>query len=150
AGAVSGGAMDASNLLKPALADGKLRFIGATTYKEYRSFVERDPALLRRFQKIEVGEPSVEETIKILKGLRRHYEEFHNIRYTNAAIRASAELADRYLREKKLPDKAIDLLDESGAKKRLILKPGDKRVVFKRDIEAVVSTMAQIPPRQVS
>jgi ATP-dependent Clp protease ATP-binding subunit ClpA len=150
AGAVSGGSLDASNLLKPVLSEGKIRFIGATTYKEFRSFVEKDAALLRRFQKIEVNEPSIEDTIKILQGIKKQYEEFHGVTYTDLALRASAELAQRYLREKKLPDKAIDLVDEAGAKKRLALKDGDKKIVYKRDIEAVVSTMAQIPQRRVN
>jgi ATP-dependent Clp protease ATP-binding subunit ClpA len=149
AGAVSGGSMDASNLLKPVLSDGKLRFVGATTYKEFRSFVEKDAALLRRFQKIEVNEPSIDDTVKILKGLAPQYEEFHGVKYTGLALRSSAELAQRYLRDKKLPDKAIDLMDEAGAKKRLNRKEGDKNFVYKRDIESIVSTMAQIPQRRV-
>ena len=148
AGAVSGGTMDASNLLKPALSSGKIRCIGATTFQEYRQHMERDRALARRFQKIEVNEPSVAETTLILKGLRASYEEFHGITYTDAAIEAAATLADRYLRDKKLPDKAIDLLDEAGAAAKLTKGLG--AVVDVPDIEVVVAKMAQIPPRQVS
>ena len=148
AGAVSGGTMDASNLLKPALSSGTLRCIGATTFQEYRQHMERDRALARRFQKIEVSEPSVEDTTLILKGLRASYEEFHGISYTDAAIEAAATLADRYLRDKKLPDKAIDLLDEAGAAAKLA--KGQGAVVDVDDIEVIVAKMAQIPPRQVS
>ena len=145
AGAVSGGTMDASNLLKPALSSGQLRCIGATTFQEWRQHVERDRALSRRFQKIEVSEPSVEETSRILRGLRAKYEEFHGVAYDDEALDAAAQLADRYLRDKKLPDKAIDLLDEAGASAKLAGRPR----VSAADIEAVVAKMAQIPPRQV-
>jgi ATP-dependent Clp protease ATP-binding subunit ClpA len=148
AGSASGGTLDASNLLKPALSSGKIRCIGATTFQEYRSHMERDRALARRFQKIEVGEPSVAETSLILKGLQGRYEEFHGITYTAEAIEAAATLADRYLRDKKLPDKAIDLLDEAGAAAKLAQGRGAK--VDVANIEAVVAKMAQIPPRQVS
>jgi ATP-dependent Clp protease ATP-binding subunit ClpA len=148
AGSASGGTLDASNLLKPALSSGKIRCIGATTFQEYRSHMERDRALARRFQKIEVGEPSVAETTLILKGLQARYEEFHGITYTAEALEAAATLADRYLRDKKLPDKAIDLLDESGAAAKLGQGKGAR--VDVPQIEAVVAKMAQIPPRQVS
>src|SRR5262249_59727805 len=114
-GAASGGAMDASNLIKPALANGKLRCIGTTTHKEYRSYIEKDRALARRFQPIEVEEPSIEETIKVLSGLRERYEEFHGVSYTDKSLRAAAELSSRYLNDRRLPDKAIDLIDEAGA-----------------------------------
>jgi ATP-dependent Clp protease ATP-binding subunit ClpA len=147
AGAGSG-TMDASNLLKPALASGKLRCVGATTFEEYRGHLDKDSALARRFQKIEIGEPSVDETRRILAGLAPRYEEHHKVTYAAEAIAAAANLAARYLRDKKLPDKAIDLLDESGAAARL--KHGDGHVVTEADIELVVSKMAQIPPKQVS
>jgi ATP-dependent Clp protease ATP-binding subunit ClpA len=148
AGATSGGTMDASNLLKPALSSGRLRCIGATTFQEYRGHLERDSALARRFQRIEVGEPSEAETAQILEGLRSKYEEFHKITYTKEAIEAAAKLASRYLQDRRLPDKAIDLLDEAGAAARLA--HGDGHVVDVHDVEAVVARMAQIPPRQVS
>ncbi len=148
AGSASGGTLDASNLLKPALSSGKIRCIGATTFQEYRSHMERDRALARRFQKIEVGEPSLAETALILKGLKSRYEEFHGVTFTADAIDAAATLADRYLRDKKLPDKAIDLLDEAGAAAKLTHGRGAK--VDTADIEMVVAKMAQIPPRQVS
>jgi len=148
AGAASGGTMDASNLLKPALASGRLRCIGATTFQEYRAHLERDSALARRFQRIEVVEPSVIETTLILKGLRKHYEEFHKVRYTDEALEAAAKLSDRYLRDRRLPDKAIDLVDEAGAAARLA--HGDGYTINVADIELVVAKMAQIPPRQVS
>jgi ATP-dependent Clp protease ATP-binding subunit ClpA len=148
AGSASGGTLDASNLLKPALSSGKIRCIGATTFQEYRSHMERDRALARRFQKIEVGEPSVAETSLILKGLKSRYEEFHGTTYSAEAIEAAATLADRYLRDKKLPDKAIDLLDEAGAAAKLLHGKGSR--VDVPEIESVVAKMAQIPPRQVS
>jgi ATP-dependent Clp protease ATP-binding subunit ClpA len=148
AGAASGGTLDAANLLKPALANGTLRCIGATTFEEYRSHLERDRALARRFQKIEVLEPSLEETKEILKGLKPKYEEFHKVTYAPEAIDACAVLSDRHLRDKKQPDKAIDLLDESGADTKL--DAGDGAVVSVDRVEAVVARIAQIPPRQVS
>jgi len=148
AGATSGGTMDASNLLKPALASGRLRCIGATTFQEYRGHLERDSALARRFQRIEVGEPSVDETAKILAGLQKRYEDFHKVRFTAEAIDAAAKLSARYLQDRRLPDKAIDLLDEAGAAARLA--HGDGYTVDVTDIEAVIAKMAQIPPRQVS
>ncbi|MDI3281985.1 ATP-dependent Clp protease ATP-binding subunit ClpA [Polyangium sp. 15x6] len=148
AGAASGGTMDASNLLKPALASGRLRCIGATTFQEYRGHLERDSALARRFQRIEINEPSVDETRQILEGLRKHYEEFHKVKFTDSALEAAAKLSDRYLRDRRLPDKAIDLLDEAGAAARLA--HGEDYTVDVPDIEIVVAKMAQIPPRQVS
>ena len=148
AGAASGGTLDAANLLKPALSSGKLRCIGATTFEEYRTHVERDRALARRFQKIEVLEPSLEETMLILKGLLPKYEEFHKVTYDPDAVDASAKLADRHLHDRKMPDKAIDLLDEAGAD--ATLDDGDNARVGIERIEAVVARMAQIPPKQVS
>jgi ATP-dependent Clp protease ATP-binding subunit ClpA len=148
AGATSGGTMDASNLLKPALSSGKLRCIGATTFEEYRTHLERDRAFARRFQKIDVSEPSEEETVAILKGLQPKYEEFHGVKYAEDAIPAAARLAHRHLNDRKLPDKAIDLIDEAGADAKLELGPG--YTVSVERIEAVVARMAQIPPRQVS
>jgi ATP-dependent Clp protease ATP-binding subunit ClpA len=148
AGAASGGTLDAANLLKPALSSGKLRCIGATTFEEYRTHVERDRALARRFQKIEVLEPSLEETKLILKGLLPRYEEFHNVTYDPDSVDASATLADRHLHDRKMPDKAIDLLDEAGADAKL--EDGDQARVGVERIEAVVARMAQIPPKQVS
>ena len=153
AGAASGGAMDASNLIKPALANGKLRCIGTTTHKEYRSYIEKDRALARRFQAIEVDEPSIEDTIKVLNGLRERYEEFHGVSYTPKSLRAAAELSARYLNDRRLPDKAIDLIDEAGAATKLRKGKGKvkgaRRRVRSRDIEAVLATMARIPPRRV-
>jgi ATP-dependent Clp protease ATP-binding subunit ClpA len=148
AGAASGGTLDAANLLKPALSSGKLRCIGATTFEEYRTHVERDRALARRFQKIEVLEPSLDETIQILKGLLPHYEEFHVVKYEPEAVDAAARLADRHLHDRKMPDKAIDLLDEAGADAKL--EEGDNAKVAVERIEGVVARMAQIPPKQVS
>jgi len=148
AGATSGGTMDASNLLKPALASGKLRCIGATTFQEYRGHFERDSALARRFQRIEITEPSVDETAQILEGLRKRYEDFHKVQFTTEALEAAAKLSARYLQDRRLPDKAIDLLDEAGAAARLA--HGDGYTVDVSDIEHVVAKMAQIPPRQVS
>ncbi|MFO0756121.1 MAG: ATP-dependent Clp protease ATP-binding subunit ClpA [Byssovorax sp.] len=148
AGATSGGTMDASNLLKPALASGRLRCIGATTFQEYRGHLERDSALARRFQRVEIGEPSEAETTQILKGLRSRYEEFHKVSYTDEALEAAAKLASRYLQDRRLPDKAIDLLDEAGAAARLA--HGEGYTVDVPDVENVVAKMAQIPPRQVS
>jgi ATP-dependent Clp protease ATP-binding subunit ClpA len=170
AGATTGGSMDASNLLKPALASGRLRCIGSTTFQEFRQHFEKDRALARRFQRVEVNEPSIEDTVKILEGLRKHYEEFHGVRYTDDALRAAAELGAKYLHDRKLPDKAIDLIDETGAAKKLsasnapgepreprdsgspVTTPGDAGppTVEVGDVEAVLARMAQIPPRDVS
>jgi ATP-dependent Clp protease ATP-binding subunit ClpA len=150
AGATSGGAMDASNLLKPALASGNLRCIGSTTYKEYRQFFEKDRALVRRFQKIDVNEPSLPDTIEILKGLKPYYEEHHKVRYTSEAIRAAVDLSSRYINDRKLPDKAIDVIDESGAAQKLLPEGRRKKTIGIKDIEATVATMARIPPKSVS
>ncbi len=150
AGATSGGAMDASNLLKPALQSGSLRCIGSTTYKEYRQHFEKDRALVRRFQKIDVKEPTVPDAVKILKGLKPYFEEFHNIRYTNDAIKAAVELSDKYIGDRKLPDKAIDVIDESGASQMLLPESRRKRTIGIKEIEATIATMARIPPKSVS
>jgi ATP-dependent Clp protease ATP-binding subunit ClpA len=156
AGAVSGGTMDASNLLKPLLSSGRIRCIGTTTHKELRAHIEKDRALARRFQTIEVSELNVPDTVKVLRGLRRHYEKFHGVKYSPKALRVAAELADRYLQERKLPDKAIDLIDEAGAILKLRdsgegERPVDQPLrVRARDIEAVVATMARIPPRRAA
>jgi len=150
AGGTSEGSMDASNLLKPALASGRLRCIGSTTFQEYRSRFERDRALVRRFQKVEVLEPSVSDTIKILKGLKKHYEDFHGVTYSVSALRAAARLSDRLLQDRKLPDKAIDLMDEAGAKVKLAEKDAAKRNVTQHHIEEVVARIAQIPAKQVN
>jgi ATP-dependent Clp protease ATP-binding subunit ClpA len=148
AGAASGGTVDASNLLKPALSSGKLRCIGATTFEEYRSHLERDRAFARRFQKVEVNEPSLEDSVLILRGLRSRYEEFHGVTYSDDVLTTTATLAQRHLHDRKMPDKAIDLLDESGADTKLSMDPGSAVTVER--VEGVVARMAQIPPRQVS
>jgi ATP-dependent Clp protease ATP-binding subunit ClpA len=150
AGATSGGAMDASNLLKPALSSGALRCIGSTTYKEYRSYFEKDRALVRRFQKIDVNEPSIEDAIKILEGIKTYYESYHKIRYTKDAIRSAVELSAKYIGDRKLPDKAIDVIDEVGAAQALIPESKRKKTVTQKDVEAVVAKIARIPPKSVS
>ncbi len=150
AGATSGGAMDASNLLKPALSNGGLRCIGSTTYKEYRNHFEKDRALVRRFQKIDVYEPSIEDTIKILKGLKPYYEEHHKVKYTNDAIKAAVELSARYINDRKLPDKAIDIIDEVGAAQMLVPPSKRKKTINLKDIEGVVAAVARIPARTVT
>jgi ATP-dependent Clp protease ATP-binding subunit ClpA len=150
AGATSGGAMDASNLLKPALSGGSIRCIGSTTYKEFRNHFEKDRALLRRFQKIDVNEPTVEDTIKILKGLRSAFEEHHKVKYTADAIKTAVELSARYINDRKLPDKAIDVIDEVGAMQMLVPPSRRKKTITAREIEAVIATMARIPPKSVS
>src|SRR6202140_4178594 len=150
AGATSGGAMDASNLLKPALQAGTLRCIGSTTYKEYRQYFEKDRALVRRFQKIDVKEPSVTDTIEILKGLKPYFEEFHKLRYTAEAVKAAVELSARYIHDRKLPDKAIDVIDESGAAQMLLPEGRRKRTIRLKEIETTIATMARIPPKAVS
>ena len=150
AGATSGGAMDASNLLKPALSSGAIRCIGSTTYKEFRNHFEKDRALLRRFQKIDVNEPTVEDTIKIIAGLRSSFEQHHNVRYTPDAIKSAVELSARYIHDRKLPDKAIDVIDEVGAMQMLVPPSRRKKVITTKEIEAVVATMARIPPKSVS
>jgi len=152
AGATSGGAMDASNLLKPALQSGTLSCIGSTTYKEYRNFFEKDRALVRRFQKIDIAEPSIEDAVQILRGLKSYYEDYHTVRYTNEALRGAVELSSRYMSDRKLPDKAIDVIDEVGAAQRL--KPESKRRKRKtigiKDIETIVAKMARVPAKNVS
>ena len=150
AGATSGGAMDASNLLKPALQSGTLRCIGSTTYKEYRNHFEKDRALVRRFQKIDVSEPTIEDAVKILRGLKPYYEKHHKVRYTNEAIRSAVELAARYINDRKLPDKAIDVIDEVGASQMLLPESKRKRQIGVRDVERIVAKIARIPPKQVS
>ena len=150
AGATSGGAMDASNLLKPALSGGTIRCIGSTTYKEFRNHFEKDRALLRRFQKIDVNEPTIEDTIKILKGLRSAFEEHHKVKYTPDAIKTAVELSARYINDRKLPDKAIDVIDEVGAMQMLVPLNKRKKIITPKEIEAVIATMARIPPKSVS
>ena len=150
AGATSGGAMDASNLLKPALQGGKLRCMGSTTYKEFRQHFEKDRALSRRFQKIDVNEPSVEDSIKILKGLKEYFEDHHDIKYTADAIRTAVELSARYINDRKLPDKAIDVIDEAGAAQHLVVESKRRKTIGVKEIEAVVAKIARIPPKNVS
>ena len=150
AGATSGGAMDASNLLKPALQSGTLRCIGSTTYKEFRSHFEKDRALLRRFQKIDVNEPSIEDAVKIMRGLKPYYEDHHNIRYTNDAIRTAVELAAKYINDRKLPDKAIDVIDEVGAAQMLVPESRRRKTIGVKEVEDVVAKIARIPAKSVS
>ena len=150
AGATSGGAMDASNLLKPALSSGAIRCIGSTTYKEFRNHFEKDRALLRRFQKIDVNEPTIEDTIEILKGLRSAFEEHHKVKYTPDALKTAVELSARYINDRKLPDKAIDVIDEVGAMQMLVPPSRRKKKITAKEIEAVIATMARIPPKSVS
>ena len=150
AGATSGGAMDASNLLKPALQGGKLRCMGSTTYKEFRQHFEKDRALSRRFQKIDVNEPSVDDTVKILKGLKPYFEDHHSIKYTNEAIKSAVELSNRYINDRKLPDKAIDVIDEAGAAQHLLAASKRRKSIGAKDIEAIVAKIARIPPKSVS
>ncbi len=150
AGATSGGAMDASNLLKPALQSGGLRCIGSTTYKEYRNYFEKDRALVRRFQKIDVVEPSLEDTVKILRGLKPYYEKHHNVRYTSEALRSAVELSARYINDRKLPDKAIDVIDEAGAAQALLPESRRRKQLGVKEVEAVVAKIARIPPKSVS
>ncbi len=150
AGAASGGAMDASNLLKPVLASGELKCIGSTTYQEYRGIFEKDRALSRRFQKIDIDEPSVEETIQILRGLRSRFEDHHGIRYTSQAIRSAAELSARYINDRNLPDKAIDVIDEAGASMQLLKPSKRKKTIGVHDVENIVAKIARIPPKSVS
>ena len=150
AGATSGGAMDASNLLKPALQGGKLRTMGSTTYKEFRQHFEKDRALSRRFQKIDVSEPTVEDSIKILKGLKPYFEEHHDIKYTADAIKTAVELSARYINDRKLPDKAIDVIDEAGAAQHLVAESKRRKTIGVKEIEAVVAKIARIPPKNVT
>ena len=142
--------MDASNLLKPALASGSLRCIGSTTYKEYRNYFEKDRALVRRFQKIDVNEPTVEDAIKILQGIKTYYEKHHRVSYTNDAIRSAVELSAKYIGDRKLPDKAIDIIDEVGAAQMLLPENKRKKKISVKDVEAVVAKIARIPPKSVS
>ena len=150
AGATSGGAMDASNLLKPALAAGALRCIGSTTYKEYRNYFEKDRALVRRFQKIDVNEPSQEDAIKILRGLKTNYEKHHKVTYSDEAIRGAVELSSKYINDRKLPDKAIDVIDEVGASRMLVPEAKRRKLVTLKDVEEIVAKIARIPPKSVS
>ena len=150
AGATSGGAMDASNLLKPALAQGALRCIGSTTYKEYRQYFEKDRALVRRFQKIDVSEPTIEDSIKILMGIKSYFENYHKLRYTADAIKAAVELSAKYINDRKLPDKAIDVIDELGASQMLLPESRRKKVVNVRDVEEIFAKIARIPAKSVS
>jgi ATP-dependent Clp protease ATP-binding subunit ClpA len=150
AGATSGGAMDASNLLKPALSSGSIRCIGSTTYKEYRQFFEKDRALVRRFQKIDVNEPSIDDAIEIMKGLKPYFEDYHHLRYTNEAIKAAVELSARYISDRKLPDKAIDVIDETGAAQMLLPASRRRKLITEKEIEVTIATMARIPAKTVS
>ncbi|MBD0416315.1 ATP-dependent Clp protease ATP-binding subunit ClpA [Oryzicola mucosus] len=150
AGATSGGAMDASNLLKPALSSGAIRCIGSTTYKEFRQFFEKDRALVRRFQKIDVNEPSIDDAVEIMMGLRPYYEDFHKVKFTPDAIKAAVELSARYINDRKLPDKAIDVIDETGASQMLLPEGKRKKTIGIKEIEATIATMARIPPKTVS
>jgi len=150
AGATSGGAMDASNLLKPALQGGKLRCMGSTTFKEFRQHFEKDRALSRRFQKIDVTEPSTEDTVKILRGLKPYFEDHHHVKYTNQAIRSAVDLSARYINDRKLPDKAIDVIDEAGAAQHLIAASRRRKSIGTKEIEEVVAKIARIPPKTVS
>ena len=150
AGATSGGAMDASNLLKPALSNGSIRCVGSTTYKEFRNHFEKDRALLRRFQKIDVNEPSIDDTIKIITGLRSAFEDHHKVKYTPDAIKAAVELSSRYINDRKQPDKAIDVIDEVGAMQMLVAPSKRRKTITEREIEAVIATIARIPPKNVS
>ncbi|MCP4317152.1 MAG: ATP-dependent Clp protease ATP-binding subunit ClpA [Hyphomicrobiales bacterium] len=150
AGATSGGAMDASNLLKPALSSGTIRCIGSTTYKEFRQFFEKDRALVRRFQKIDVNEPSIDDAVEILKGLQPYYEDYHKVKYSSEAITSAVELSARYINDRKLPDKAIDVIDETGASQMLVEESKRRKTITEKEIEATVATMARIPPKSVS
>jgi len=150
AGSASGGTLDASNLLKPALSSGALKCIGATTYNEYRGIFEKDHALSRRFQKIDVNEPSVEQTVQILRGLKSRFEEHHGVKYSSSALSAAAELSAKFINDRHLPDKAIDVIDEAGAAQRILPKSRQKKVIGKGEIEDIVSKIARIPPASVS
>jgi len=150
AGAASGGVMDASNIIKPVLASGDLKCIGSTTYQEYRGIFEKDRALSRRFQKIDVAEPSIDETVKILQGLKSRFEEYHEVKYTNQALRSAVELTDRYITDRHLPDKAIDIIDEAGASQRLAAPSKRKKTIGVTDIENIVAKVARIPPKTVN
>src|SRR5881409_1584167 len=147
AGATSGGAMDASNLSKPALAAGAIRCIGSTTYKEFRQHFEKDRALVRRFQKIDINEPTVDDAIAILKGLKPYFEDFHRVRYTSQAIKSAVELSAKYIHDRKLPDKAIDVIDETGASQMLLPERQRRKIIGVKEVEEVVAKMARIPPK---
>ena len=150
AGATSGGSMDASNILKPALASGELKCIGSSTYHDYKSYFERDRALARRFQKIEISEPSIDDAYKILQGLRPHYEKHHGVHYSTAALHAAVELSAKHINDRKLPDKAIDVIDEIGAAVKILPADKRKKIIAAKDIEKIVAKIAKIPPRSVS
>jgi ATP-dependent Clp protease ATP-binding subunit ClpA len=150
AGSASGGTLDASNLLKPALSNGSIKCIGATTYQEYRTVFEKDHALSRRFQKIDVNEPSILDTINILKGLKSRFEKHHNVKYSVAAINSAAELSAKYINDRHLPDKAIDVIDEAGAAQRILPKSKQKKVITNKEIEEIVAKIAKIPPKNIS
>ena len=150
AGAASGGTMDASNLLKPALSNGSLKCIGATTYQEYRGIFEKDHALSRRFQKVDVEEPSVAETVEILKGLKSRFEKHHSVKYSAAALNTAAELSAKYINDRHLPDKAIDVIDEAGAAQRILPKSKQKKVIGDKEIEDIIAKIARIPPKNIS
>ena len=150
AGAASGGVMDASNLIKPVLASGELRCIGSTTFQEFRGVFEKDRALARRFQKIDITEPSISETVEILRGLKSRFEEHHHVKYTDEALVAAAELSARHINDRYLPDKAIDVIDEAGARQRLLPEDERKERARRADIEQIVAHMARIPAKQVS
>ncbi|MEF9942735.1 MAG: AAA family ATPase, partial [Burkholderiaceae bacterium] len=150
AGSASGGTLDASNLLKPALASGQLKCIGATTYNEYRGIFEKDHALSRRFQKVDVNEPTVQQTIEILKGLKSRFEEHHGVKYSSGAITAAAELSAKYINDRHLPDKAIDVIDEAGAAQRILPKSKQKKTIGKAEVEDIIAKIARIPPQTVS
>ncbi|HHC74003.1 MAG TPA: AAA family ATPase, partial [Thiothrix sp.] len=150
AGATSGGTMDASNLIKPALSSGALKCIGSTTFQEYNSIFEKDRALARRFQKIDIGEPSVDETFEILKGLKSRFEDHHSVEYTNDALKAASELSAKYINDRHLPDKAIDVIDEAGANRRLTPEAKREKLIDTQDIESIVAKIARIPPKSVS
>jgi ATP-dependent Clp protease ATP-binding subunit ClpA len=150
AGSASGGTLDASNLLKPALSSGALKCIGATTYQEFRGIFEKDHALSRRFQKVDVNEPSIQETVEILRGLKSRFESHHGVKYTANALTTAAELSARYINDRHLPDKAIDVIDEAGALQRILPKSKQKKVIGKPEIEEIVSKIARVPARNVS
>jgi ATP-dependent Clp protease ATP-binding subunit ClpA len=150
AGSASGGTLDASNLLKPALANGQLKCIGATTYTEFRGVFEKDHALSRRFQKVDVNEPTVEQTVQILRGLKSRFEEHHGVKYSASALSTAAELAARFINDRHLPDKAIDVIDEAGAAQRILPKSKQKKTIGKTEIEDIISKIARIPPQTVN
>ena len=150
AGAASGGVMDASNLLKPLLSSGEIRCMGSTTFTEFRGIFEKDGALTRRFQKIDVTEPSVDDTYLILKGLKNRFEEHHDLKYSDKALKAAAQLSGRYINDRNMPDKAIDVIDEAGAAQRLLSESKRKKTIGVPDIEKIVATIARIPPKSVS